>query len=270
MICTERKNFHTHTLFCDGKTDAEEVVKKAIEKGFVALGFSGHSHTFFDNSYCMTEEGTKRYIEEIKRLREKYASQIRIYLGLEADYYAENIDFDAYDYIIGSVHYIKIGDEYLPVDCDAECQKRTADRFFGGSFDKYCEAYYSLVADVVRKTHASVIGHFDLVTKFNEGDCLFSTSSPEYIKSWKSAATALLPYGVPFEINTGAIARGRRITPYPSHDIARFVSEHGGSLIYSSDCHDAEKIDCGFDECMRLYADCTLTDFEHKSSRLKT
>lgn len=262
VICTERKNFHTHTISCDGKNSAEETVLKAIEKGFSALGFSGHSYTFFDGSYCMTEDGTLQYIKEVKRLREKYRGEIRIYLGLEADYFAENIDFDAYDFIIGSVHYLKLGGEFIPVDHTAECQRETGDRFFGGSFDKYCEAYYELVADVAEKTHADLIGHFDLVTKFNDADCLFSTETPAYIGAWRSAADVLIRRGIPFEINTGAIARGRRKTPYPSHDIAKYISDNGGSLAYSSDCHDAEMLDCEYEKCMALYGDCRIADFE--------
>ncbi len=235
---------------------------KAIEKGFTALGFSGHSYTYFDNSYCMSEDGTLRYRDEIKRLREKYCDKIRIYLGLEADIFAENIDFDAYDYIIGSVHYLKIGGEFIPVDETAECQRKTVDRFFGGSFDRYCTAYYELVAQAAEKTHADMIGHIDLVTKFNESDCLFSTETPAYINAWRSAVDKLLPCNAPFEINTGAIARGRRKTPYPSHDIAKYISDNGGSLVFSSDCHDAEYLDCGLEKCLSLYGDCRIADFE--------
>ena len=38
-----KTSFHTHTTFCDGKNTPEEMVVAAIEKGFVALGFSTHS-----------------------------------------------------------------------------------------------------------------------------------------------------------------------------------------------------------------------------------
>lgn len=44
----ELKNFHTHTTYCDGKNTAEEMILAAINQGFTALGFSGHSHTSID------------------------------------------------------------------------------------------------------------------------------------------------------------------------------------------------------------------------------
>lgn len=66
----ELKNFHTHTTYCDGKNTAEEMILAAINQGFTALGFSGHSHTSIDPSYCMTTDETRRYINELKALRE--------------------------------------------------------------------------------------------------------------------------------------------------------------------------------------------------------
>ena len=49
-----KANLHTHTTWCDGKNTAEEMVRSAIESGFDVLGFSGHSYTSFDESYCMS------------------------------------------------------------------------------------------------------------------------------------------------------------------------------------------------------------------------
>ena len=59
-------NLHTHTSFSDGKNTAEEIVNYAIEKNFKALGFSDHSITNHDKSYCMKDE--QEYILEINRL----------------------------------------------------------------------------------------------------------------------------------------------------------------------------------------------------------
>ena len=66
-------NFHTHTSFCDGKNTPEEIIKAAINKGFSAIGFSGHGYTDFDLRYCM--KNTYEYIKEITRLKEKYKKE---------------------------------------------------------------------------------------------------------------------------------------------------------------------------------------------------
>ena len=71
------KNFHTHTTFCDGKNSAEEMVISAIEKGFCALGFSGHSYETYSPDFCMTIDGTEAYKKEVLRLKYKYADKIK-------------------------------------------------------------------------------------------------------------------------------------------------------------------------------------------------
>lgn len=77
------------------------------------------------------------------------------------------------DYVIGSVHYIKIGGEYFSVDESAEKFKALAENQFGGDYYALAEEYFRLVSDVVDKTKATIIGHFDLVSKFNEGGRFF-------------------------------------------------------------------------------------------------
>ena len=57
-------DIHVHTTYCDGKNSAEETVLAALEKNFVSIGFSGHSYTSFESGWCMSEEGTEKYIGE--------------------------------------------------------------------------------------------------------------------------------------------------------------------------------------------------------------
>ena len=108
---TPKCNLHTHTDFCDGKNSAEEMVIAAIEAGCRTLGFSGHSFEF-GTDWCMSEEGTRNYRDEVKRLKKKYADKIEILLGVEYDYFSE-IDTREYDYVIGSVHYVLKNGVYI-------------------------------------------------------------------------------------------------------------------------------------------------------------
>lgn len=241
-----REDFHVHTTYCDGKNTPEEMVLAAIEKGMTRLGFSGHAYQPFDEEPCMSVEGTAAYKREIAALKEKYRGQIEIFCGVEQEYFSP-MPTDGYDYVIGSVHYVKVGDDYLCVDQAKEEFVDHVRRYFGGDFMAMAEEYFRLEADVVRKTHADIIGHFDIFTKFNEGGCLFDESDPRYVAAWKAAVDALIPYGKPFEINTGAVCRGHRSTPYPAVPILRYIREKGGSVILSGDTHRAEDLCAGFE-----------------------
>lgn len=235
------QDLHTHTVFCDGKNTPEEMVTAAIEKGLVRIGFSGHSPTFFDESYCMSKEGVKNYCAEISALKEKYKGQIEILCGIEQDYYAAAATAP-FDYVIGSVHYVKVGEEYLPVDESEQVLLRNVQKYFGGNIYAFAESYFATVGDVLRKTNADIIGHFDLISKFNEGGRLFDESHPRYVAAYKDAIDRLIPYGKPFEVNTGAISRGYRTHPYPSAAMLRYIAEKGGSVILSGDSHSAETL----------------------------
>ena len=70
------RDLHTHTNFCDGKNTPEEMIVAAIQKGMDCIGFSAHSYTIFDQSYCMSQQNTERYKQEIGRLKKIYGDKI--------------------------------------------------------------------------------------------------------------------------------------------------------------------------------------------------
>ncbi len=239
-------DYHIHTTFSDGKNTPEEMVQRAIELGFKEIGFSDHSYTFFDESYCMPKEKIDEYIKAITDLKEKYSDKIKIYLGLEQDFYSLE-KTDRYEYLIGSVHYVKMGDEYLPIDCSAEKFNYAVSTYFSGEPISFAEEYFKTVAKVIEKTNADIIGHIDLITKYNDQK-LFDEKDPRYIAAWKSAVDELLKYNKPFEINMGAISRGYKTLPYPSIDIVNYIKSKGGRLVLSSDAHSTCGIALQFDK----------------------
>ena len=245
-------DLHTHTIFCDGAASPEEMAAAALQMGLDCLGFSGHSHTWFDESYCMSPRGTEAYRQRIGALKREYAGKMRILCGVEQDFWSE-APTQGYDYVIGSVHYLKLGDEFRPVDESPEISAETVERYFGGDWYAMAEAYFDTVARVVDKTGCDIIGHFDLVAKFNEKAPAFDETHPRYAAAWQSALDALLPSGRLFEINTGAVSRGWRTTAYPRPEMIGYILDHGGRLILSSDSHSPDTLCFGFSGFEKAY-----------------
>ena len=214
MIChaLQKSNLHTHTCFGDGKNTPEEIVLEAIALGMEAIGFSEHSFTPHDTSYCMTQKGTVQYRAEIERLKRVYGDRIHIALGIEQDYYAGAPTAD-YDYIIGSVHYVHMGNEHCVVDMTAKAIDNAVQTYCDGDFLRYAQGYYRAVADVANQTKCNIVGHFDLLSKFNEGGAMFDETDPRYLALGYEAIDALLEKDLVFEVNTGAISRGYRTSP---------------------------------------------------------
>jgi len=243
-----RANFHTHTTYCDGRLTPEEMVKAAIAHGCAALGFSGHSYEPIDELTCMSRDGTFEYMREIKQLREKYAGEIDIFLGIEQEpYYGRPTE--GFDYIIGAVHYVKVGEGYVSVDDGAEAQRRAVYTYFGDDYYAMAERYFETVAKI---DTADIIGHFDLITKYNFDGKLFDESHPRYVDAALSAMDEVLKSHRLFEVNTGAMFRFGKLEPYPSAFLLRELHKRGGEVILSSDSHDAESLCYKFDEMRDL------------------
>lgn len=238
-------NLHTHTCYCDGKDTPEELVKQAIELGFTAVGFSGHEYSLHDTDFCMSREDTKKYIEEIQRLKKTYEGKITVYMGIERDYFGE-IDTVPYDYVIGSLHYVEKDGVMMSVDYTEHIMEKNVETFFDGNYRAYVERYYEIIADVVEKTDATIVGHFDLITKFNEGNKYFDEEADWYKDAALRALRKVAAQKPIFEINTGAMARGYRTKPYPAGFLLDEIERLGCSVILSSDCHNKTDLNYGF------------------------
>ena len=248
MLC----DLHTHTVFSDGKNTPEEMVVAAIERGMDKLGFSDHAHTPADDAeYSMKKENIAAYCETIHALKEKYRDKIEILCGIEQDLYSD-VPTDGYDYVIGSVHGFQFDGIPYDVDHTEEALVNLTNRFFGGDFLRMAEAYFENVKRLA-DMKPDIIGHIDLLTKFNEGDKYFNTHDPRYLAAAFDAIDTLLPLGAAFEINTGAISRKRRTSPYPSDEILRYIVSHGGRVIFSSDAHSAETLCYRFEKWQDYY-----------------
>lgn len=249
------QNLHTHTSYCDGADTAEEVVLAAIDKGFSSIGFSGHSYMHYAPDHSMSLEGTEEYKKEIAMLKEKYQDKIDIFCGLEFDMYSE-IDLSGYDYLIGSVHYLLCDGKHVGFDRSAEVVKNIIDEHFGGNGIEYAKAYYKALSQLPQYGNFDIIGHFDLITKHCENVEFFDQNSDEYKAATLEAAKALagkIPF---FEVNTGAIARGYRKTPYPSDFLLMELKKLGFGVVVTSDCHDASMLDCEFEYVTEILKRC--------------
>lgn len=246
-------DIHVHTKICDGKSTPEEIVQKAIALGFESIGFSGHSYTAFDGSYCMECKDIKLYREELEKVRKKYP-EFDILIGIERDYYSS--EWDNYDYVIGSLHYVVKDGVHISIDYTTEIMEESVEKYFGGDYKEYVREYYENLKDVVEKTGADVVGHFDLITKFNEGNKYFDEDSQWYKELALDCLRQVAKHKPLFEVNTGAVARGLRTKPYPVKFILEEIKNLGCDIIITSDCHHVDNLGYGFDETIKYVKEC--------------
>ena len=255
-------NCHTHTVFCDGNNTAEEMVQEAISLGFKSLGFSVHSPMNIDNYYALKPERVGEYINTILSLKEKYKDKIEIYNGIELDSNWDYIDPDKFDYIIGSMHHLHCPGKIYGVDETEEETKECVQNEFGGDWLAYAKSYYSALCEYLCKLKPDVVGHFDLIEKFNDKQKLFDSTSTEYqmiVKAYLSRICDCCPESI-FEVNTGAMFRLGNENPYPAKFILEFLKQRGMRITISSDAHCTEALAFEFEKAEHLCRECGFNE----------
>lgn len=254
-------NLHTHTVYCDGKNSAEDMILAAIKSKFQSVGISTHGPTPFVSDWNIQAGRVENYMEEIINLKEKYKDQIDVFLGMELDY-IPGTGFDELsrslinrlDYYIGSVHYLGYFNNGImwTVDYNLEELTQGINESFKGNARLAVESYYSVISEMATKYQPPIIGHLDLFKKNNKNNVLFDENEKWYVEAVKKCLEAIKNTSCSIEINTGGIARGYTKEQYPSTFILKMIKEMNIPVVINSDAHTMDGIDCKFDEMYSL------------------
>ncbi|MCC8187792.1 MAG: histidinol-phosphatase [Bacteroides sp.] len=164
-------NYHSHCSFCDGRAPLEEFICEAIRQGFSAYGISSHAPLPFSTRWSMESTQMYAYLRECQQLKQKYAGQIELYMGLEIDYLNEETHpaTDYFrslplDYRIGSVHLLyNPQGERVDVDVTADKFRILIDLHFQGDVEALVRQYYQSMTRMLERGGFDIIGHADKI-----------------------------------------------------------------------------------------------------------
>lgn len=236
-------DYHVHTEFSDDSVyEMEQVVRDAVAMGLDEVCFTDHVDygikEDWDCGHPIVYRGSEplanvdypRYFQKIRDLREMYASDIRIKAGLEFGVQTHTIPlfealFSSYplDFVILSIHQVE----------DQEFW--TQDFQKGRSQREYNERYYEEMLAVVRKyQNYSVLGHMDLITRYDEQG-IYPFEQVEPLVS--DILRVVIENGKGIEFNTSYHRYGLNDTT-PSAKILELYRRLGGEIItIGSDSH---------------------------------
>lgn len=265
-------DYHVHTEFSDDSVyPMEQIVKDAAAMRMDEICFTDHVDYGVKQDWDCGQPMLYRenepyanvdypaYMAEIKRLKEQYGQQITIRTGMEFGMQVHTIPkyealFQKYpfDFIILSVHQVE----------DQEFWSQDFQK--GRSQREYNERYYEeLLALVEKYQNYSVLGHMDLITRYDKcGVYPFEKTEPIVRQILKT----VLEHGKGLEFNTSYHRYGLKDTT-PSVQILKIYREMGGEILtIGSDSHAPEHLGAYIEDARQLLKDlgyryfCT---FEH-------
>lgn len=244
-------NFHTHSLYSDGKSEMKEYCIKAIELGFHSLGFSDHAPVKFDNSYSIPIEKLEEYFQQVELMKETYAENLSIFTSLEADFIPDHsYDFDFFrnqaniNYMIGSIHlvYNKAKDSMWFIDGgDQQIWDKGLVDVFDGDIKKGVKCFYEQNMEMIEEHNPEVVGHLDKIKMHNK-QRLFSTNDKWYKDLVEACLTSMKRQGSILEVNTRGLYKGRCQELFPSPEVALKAQNMGIPILLSSDAHHPDEL----------------------------
>ncbi|MBQ4641833.1 MAG: histidinol-phosphatase [Oscillospiraceae bacterium] len=225
-----KENFHTHTARCRHATGTEEeYVQQAIAGGLQILGFSDHTPFRFPGSYYshmrMYPEELKDYVTTVLALKEKYAGQIDIRLGLEVEYYPDRIPALLDMIAPFEIEYLLLGQHWCGNEQNEPYNGRPTEDV--ALLSRYCDQ----VIAGMQTGLFSYVAHPDL---------LYFVSDPKaYATQMTRLCLAAKELSVPLELNFLGLREHRQ---YPREDFWKIAGEIGCPVVFGCDAHQPQHV----------------------------
>lgn len=239
-------DYHLHTPLCRHATgEPSALAAVAVARGLPEIGFSDHNPMPRDDfdDWRMRLDQLDAYVEAVARARLDHPT-LPIRLGLEVDYLPGHEDWirdlaarHAWDYLIGSVHYI---DREWDIDNPGK-RVRWRDR---DPFEVW-SLYFERLAQAAASRLFDIIGHADLCKKFGfRPDRDWMPLTAPFLEATRAARAAI-------EINTAGL-RKECAEIYPGTRLLEAAARLGIPITFGSDAHAPDEVGADFDRALAL------------------
>ncbi|WP_256759844.1 histidinol-phosphatase [Cohnella sp. WQ 127256] len=230
-------DLHTHHDRCGHASDKiSDYIEAAINANFQVIGISDHSPYFAHEhdqpqpGIAMARSDFPNYIAEVLRLKEQYKDKIEVLLGVESDFYIDQIDlyrtsYEPYpfDYIIGSVHQTRgvsifNRNRWKGIEAADQLDEK--------------KHYYELIRHSANSGLFQVLGHIDAMKGYYPEFANITGAEAEIDETLKAVAAN----DISIEINTSGSTKYCGGW-YPSDTILERALHFGVDVTFGSDAH---------------------------------
>ncbi|MFD0050978.1 histidinol-phosphatase [Actinomycetes bacterium NPDC127524] len=265
LISNVKFDLHTHHDRCGhAKGTIRDYIEAAIEKGLNIIGISDHSPYFSSKEnqlyphIAMAKSEFPKYINEVLQLKQIYSGKIEVLLGIESDFFPEEVDryrssYNAYpfDYIIGSVHH---------VDGISIFKKDRWDGLTEQQKIQTKETYYNLIEQSARSGMFQILGHIDAMKGYYPSFSTIQTKAVEH------TLKVIGEHDIAIEINTSGKMKDVGGW-YPSDEILEIACFYGVKVTFGSDAHDPNRVGDEFELVQKHLKEIGFKEWVYYKSR---
>lgn len=249
--------------FCShAQNTLEEIIQAYIATGYAWVGITEHvpptearfvyseeQQAGLDVKAIQTRFGA--YMAEGRRLQQKYAEQLEVFIGFETETYTGSLTYAATlieqyrpDYVVGGVHHV----DDIPFDSDEVAYARAVAT--AGSVEAlYCR-YFDLQYEMIQTLQPKVVAHFDLIRIFDSAYPLH-LRAPEVSERVTRNLQLVRQLDLILDFNVAALRKGAS-EPYLSRPLLEQARALGIAVVPGDDSHGAGMVGAYIDDGMAI------------------
>jgi histidinol-phosphatase (PHP family) len=249
------------------QSNVERYRSTASERGIAELGVSEHVYRFEQALEVWRHPFWQQYAhDDLDAYCTFVREQTDLRLGIEADFVpgaedrmANLLEAREFDYVIGSVHFIREGavdmDEYGVWE-----KGRSAEEVWRRYFQTIGESAASGLFDVL--AHPDLVKYWGRERPLPEGDLRYY---------YELAMDGIAQSGIAVEVSTAGL-RKRAGEIYPAPAFLQMCLEAGAPIALSSDAHRPQDVGADYDDALELLERLGVSElcvFDHRVRRLQ-
>lgn len=256
--------YHCHTPYCDGQSDIESLILKAIHTKDSIIGFSTHGPVPFESDWNISHKNLNTYYKVLSEMKEKYKDRITIYSGIEADYIEGKLNANSdtllqhhLDYKIGSLHYMGfIDDKPWAVDTPFDEWEEGLKKLYQNNIDLLVKDFTRQSLQMISEDGFDILGHVDKV--FQNGHLYFDENHSVYRECILELLHAAKEKSLIVEINTKSFESLGFF--YPHQSFFAILKQLNLPITINSDAHSIDRFHSGISQAAQQLLDHGITE----------
>jgi histidinol-phosphatase (PHP family) len=250
--------------------NAERYREVASERGIEELGVAEHIHRFVQSLDIWSHPWYRHWAHDDVDEYVDFLRSVDLKVGIEADFLpgredrvANFLDGRDWDYVVGSVHFLR--DD--AIDVHGEPDWEPWDVWRGADPEKVWTRYFETLGEAARSGMFDILAHLDLVKVFAGH---VPVPGGDLRRFYDRAMDGIADSDVAVEVSTAGL-RKPVAEIYPSSALLEMCLDAGRPVALSSDAHDPDQLGHEYERAVELLRGLGVTEiavFDRRERRM--